>query len=131
MTPKSVRKLRSLCARRESMARRRVSPMVTAALRTRASLLAESTLGGITRGTARNLSIGVTPTTVSVLSLYYAFPYPFVPRHVEVLLFRRLETPFDLPGTRGLKYPRGPTRVLGNTNSHLYCIVNGPWDGAW
>jgi hypothetical protein len=58
--------------------------MVTAALRTRSSLLAESTFGGITRGTATNLSIGATPKTVSDLSLYYAFPHPFVPRQTRI-----------------------------------------------
>ena len=66
MTPSSVRKLRSLCARRESMARRRVSPVVTAALRILPSFWAVSTVRELPRGIAPNLSMGVTPKQTSI-----------------------------------------------------------------
>src|SRR5437879_851310 len=62
MTPRRVRKLRSLCARSESSASRSVSPMVTAALRK----LPIFNVGFATRrGSTLNPSMGVTPKQTS------------------------------------------------------------------
>ena len=63
------------------MARRRVSPIVTAALRILPSLPAVPTVGGI----ATSLSIGVTPKTASDLTLYYVFPILFVPEDTTTI----------------------------------------------
>src|SRR2546422_4094798 len=67
MTPSSVRKLLSLCARSESSARRSVSPRVTSALRSRPSFPAILTARGATRVMAPNPSMGVTPKQTSNL----------------------------------------------------------------
>src|SRR5882724_3204497 len=84
MTPSSVRKLRSLCARRESRASRIVSRNVTSDARQPL----KSSLAVLAGTAVDNPPIGMTPKPTlpghTRMQLYYARTGPFVPLDADI-----------------------------------------------